>query len=252
MQTGRVTQTNAGQLRAAGSATTRPAATPSSGSMRSERLRLVPSQPEGAAPYSRDGALPPLPTLLATRLQMELLLAEHPVDLRAAAGVLLSDIGATLEIFRRAGEEYGVGPEAPARLEDCLASLGTEVWMDVICANAVERVAPNGPTLTAVTCFWEHARLLACACWLVAEQMEGVCPEEAFLVGLLHEASRLPTLLGWSRSTAVSSELAVHWRLPDYLRAVVAEMPLPPRWQEILELAHVWARGEDCLLTHTA
>ena len=82
--------------------------------------------------------------------------------------------------------------------------------------------------------------------------MEGICPEEAFLVGLLHEAASLPTLLGWPCADGFAAELATHWCLPGYLRAVVDGSPVPPRWREVLDLAYAWSRGEQCLLTHSA
>ncbi len=203
---------------------------------------------------------PPVPTLLATRLQLELLLAERSVDLRAAAGIILNDLGATLEIFRRAGED---GDSSPGRrMEDCLASLGTEVWMEAVCADAVERMAGSSDHLAQLTAFWERSRSLAYACWLLAEDAEGVCPEEAYLVGLLHEVKHLPALLGWGCPAllgtpreavqpivpwdeAVVSLLVSHWQLPDFLRAIVAAPCTPPCWRDLLNDAHAWLRGDE-------
>ncbi len=202
---------------------------------------------------------PPVPTLLATRLQLELLLAERSVDLRAAAGIILNDLGATLEIFRRAGEDEESG--AVCRMEDCLASLGTEVWMDAVCADAVERIATSSSHLAQITAFWERSRSLAYACWLFAEDAEGVCPEEAYLVGLLHHAKHLPALLGWSCPTelatswgvqaspawdeAAVARLARHWQLPEFLRASVTAACTLPCWRELLEDAQAWLRGDQ-------
>lgn len=214
------------------------------------------------------GALPgykSFPTLLATRLQMELLLGERCVDLRAAAGILLNDLGATLAIFARAGEEIG-GP-LPERLEDCLALLCTEVWMEAVCGDAVERIASTAPELNNLTAFWEHGRLLAYAAWTVAGTSDDVCPEQAYLVGLLHEAGRLPALLGWEsgaphahrspaaerrRPDSVLEPLPQSWYLPNFLEPVLASPAPPPHWRALLDSAHAWSRGESCLLGHTA
>ena len=144
------------------------------------------------------GAFPAVPTLLTTRLQMELLLADRAVELKAAAGILLNDLGATLEIFRRAGEDCDPAcGQRPLRLEDCLASLGTDVWMEVVCAHAVERAVPGSARPEQLSLFWEHGRQMAYVCWLLAQQEDEFCPEEAYLLGLLHEAAALPALLGW-------------------------------------------------------
>ena len=205
-------------------------------------------------------AFPPIPALLATRLQLELLLGDRtgPVDLGEAAALILNDVGATLEIFRVAGEECcdpSDTQSVASRLEDCLASLPTQVWMDAVCADAVERLAVTKAEHARLTGFWEHARLLAYACWVVAEHLEGVCPEEAYLVGLLHDAGHLPQLLGWElprggaqrSNTHLLALLAEHWRLPAYLRAVIAAPASVPVWADLLETAHAWAEGEGFL-----
>ena len=207
------------------------------------------------------------PTLFATRLQLELLLRNSPgsVDLREAAGIILNDLGATLEMFRLAGEECCEDLESggiASRLEDCLASLGTEVWMDAVCAHAVERIASAPARLSELTAFWEHGRAVAYACWLLAEHQEGICPEEAYLVGLLHEAGRLPALLGWTPAqfggtgplwtASMLSLLAKHWRLPVYLEALVASPEAPSRWTRLLEAAHAWSSPDSSLLSHIA
>lgn len=203
-------------------------------------------------------SFPMLPTLLSTRLQLQIALSDHSVDLRAATSVLLNDLGATLEVFRRAGEERASADPVSARLEDSLACLGTEVWMDIVSAEAVERVAGSEAELADLTAFWEHGRLLAYACWLVAHRMEGICPDDAYLFGLLHEIGRLPRLLGWSGTekdmvdAAVVEELAEHWHLPQRLRAALALPGSVPRWGQLLETAHAWARGGDCLLRDSA
>ena len=226
--------------------------------------------------------------MLATQLQLELLLADRSVDLRAAASIICNDLGATLEIFRRAGEEAGQEGGQANRVEDCLASLGTDVWMEAVCGNALERAAIDNAQLAELTAFWEHGRLLAYACWLVAGRVEGVCQEQAYLVGLLHEASRLPYLLGWplplpaaagvQRLCASASDkahqpltgreaipgfmpgvaskdeaslLACHWQLPEYLQiAIVA--PASSRWIDVLDMAHAWLHGGNSILGKTA
>ena len=229
---------------------------------------------------STPALFPTLPTLLATQLHLELLLQEQSVDLAAAAGVILNDLGATLEIFRRAREE-NAGAE---RIEDCLASLGTDAWLDAVCGNSVERVATANNCWSELTAFWEHGRLLAYACWFLASRLEGYCPEEAYLVGLLHEADKLPALLRWAparpeaqtpriftrdplpsrlmasemeapstcHTTQSSTNLATHWRLPAYLQGLLAAREPSTVWDSLLDMAHAWSRGEECLLGQSA
>ncbi len=209
---------------------------------------------------------PSVPTLLATRLHLEMLLTEQPVDLSVAAGIVLNDLGATLEIFRRAGEEAGA--PCGSRMEDCLASLSTEMWMEAVCAEAVERTAGSSVHLAELAAFWEHARSVGCACWLLAQHVDSMCPEEAYLAGLLHEASQLPALLGWRSpsesaiisapynrapwSEAIVATLTRHWQLPAAVRALVVSPLSSDRWRALLEAAHAWVDRAACLPLDTA
>ncbi len=241
-------------------------------------------------PLSGMAALfPHVPTLLATRLQIELLLGDRPssgsVDLREAAGILLNDLGATLEIFRLAGEQAccalvcgeggcdrrahdegrgqtcGHAASVAARLEDCLASLGVDAWLEAVSADAVERtVALGGPGV--LTRFWEHARSIAYSCWLLAGEHEEICPEEAYLAGLLHEAARLPDLLGWTPAQfgaagtrwtpPALARLAAHFRLPAYLACLLTTSGNATRWKPLLEAAHACFIAGDLAPAPTA
>ena len=206
-------------------------------------LRAAP--PLAFSPHGRKEhpGFPALPALLATRLQLELLLSERSVDLRAAADVIRNDVGATLEIFRLAGRDTA----ACTRVEDCLAGLPTGAWLEAVSAEAVERTAVEEVRLRELTSFWERARSLAYACWLIAEHTEGVCPEQAYLVGLLQEAAQLPALLGWPPRAHTAAQLAAHWQLPELLRRVVTASSLPLVWQGLLQSAAAWSRGSGCL-----
>ncbi len=179
-------------------------------------------------------------------MQMELLLAERSVDLRAAAEIIRNDLGATLEILRLAGREAG-GTAPSARMEDCLAVLPTAAWMEAVSTEAIERVAATEIRLGELTAFWERARAFAYACWLVAEHTDGICPEEAYLVGLLRDAAQLPALLGWPPYGASPAQLAEHWQLSELLSLVVTGGRLPAAWGTLLHHARAWSQGTGYL-----
>ena len=230
--------------------------------------RTPPVIPINEPGRAASGAFPAVPTLLTTRLQMELLLADRAVELKAAAGILLNDLGATLEIFRRAGEDCDPAcGQRPLRLEDCLASLGTDVWMEVVCAHAVERAVPGSARPEQLSLFWEHGRQMAYVCWLLAQQEDEFCPEEAYLLGLLHEAAALPALLGWvavprpgGRLQPETEEgdqarlvaLLAHWYVPAFLQEFLLSPAEQRIWHGLLQSAHRWPYQAGCLLRPTA
>ncbi len=195
---------------------------------------------------------PAVPILLATRLQLELLLQDTALDLRAVAQVILQDLGATLQILRLVGAEYGWGDERPVRIEDCIASLETKTWFEAVSATTLVQ---NSRAASA----WQHAKRIALYAEQLAGQEEGMRPGEGQLVGLLHEIGKLPELLGWPRSalanedrSAMGSMLAELWRLPGCVLAAAREHQSDPsastaKWSAILKAAHACAQQEEVL-----
>jgi HD-like signal output (HDOD) protein len=184
--------------------------------------------------------LPQVPTLATTRLQLELLLQESYIDLSAVSEVILSDAGATLQILRLIGEEYPDAEGRPTRIEDCLVSLNRDRWYAVLCASCL-------PHNSAVQAQWQHFRRVAQCARELAQCVDGVSPEEAYLVGLLSEIGRFPHLLGWNETGDSAGEhkalgvmLAEHWHLPAYLALAIQEQQEPvlrSRWSEFLQMA---------------
>jgi hypothetical protein len=195
---------------------------------------------------------PAVPTLLATRIQLELLLSEPLIDLRDISAAVLSDPGATLQVLRLVGMEYGAENGAamsrPIRMEDCLASLDARVWFEAICAATLEadrdaRANAESPAPAELCAAWEHAREVAQCAMELAERMDGYAPEEACLVGLLHELEDLPELLGWDRrlfpGLRSAEQMARAWSLPRPL-ILCSEKPSESDryWAVLLNEAH--------------
>ena len=188
--------------------------------------------------------LPDVPTLASTRLQIGLLLQESQVDLRALAQVILSDVCATLQTFRLAGEEYPQEEDRPTRIEDCIASLNLDRWRDLMCIPGV----PRTPALLEEL---DHSRKVALCAKELASLVDDCSPEEAYLVGLLSELDRLPQILGWTDLDESQHEqchdglaLADYWHLPPYVLTALRSRQKdaqPSAMGGIVELAHSMA-----------
>lgn len=211
---------------------------------------LSPSLFAGPSWLAAADALPQMPTMASTRLRMELLLQDSSVDLKAMSEVILSDAGATLQILRLIGEEYPDEKDRPTRIEDCIVSLNRDRWYGVVCASGLLH---GGPLMTE----WQHCRRVAEYARELAHLIDGISPEQAYLVGLLYQLGRFPDLLGWNRAEkisevpvvadssgehwALSMMLADYWHLPKYLLSAIHEMqePVPSsRWSDLLQVAH--------------
>ncbi|MGI4828085.1 MAG: HDOD domain-containing protein [Janthinobacterium lividum] len=184
--------------------------------------------------------LPRIPAMAATTLQLEFLLQESLVDLKAISKVILSDAGATLQIFRLVGEEFTNDQDRPTRIEDCIASLNSECWYEAICQQGVSQ---NGRLVAE----WQRCRRVGECARKLAFCLEGISPDEAYIVGLLHRIGEFPDLLGWSTLGGSSREhyalgvmLADFWQLPDYLSCAIQEQQtssMPVMWRELLHMA---------------
>ncbi len=205
--------------------------------------------PAGSGAYPSTPAADPLPrfpSMIATRLQLELLLQDSSVDLTAVSQVILADAGATLEVLRMVGEEYANVEDRPTRIEDCIVSLSTQQWFGAVCASGVLH---SGPLVSE----WHQCRRIAECARELAQHFEGISPDEAYLVGLLYRLGRFPRLMGWNagaesigENRALGRMLADFWHLPGYLLNAINELQeqsTTSRWSDLLqtatELAHM-------------
>lgn len=189
-----------------------------------------------------------VPVMSATVLGLEILLHEPCIDLRMASELILCDVGATIQILRLVGREHEFATERPSRMGDCIASLDAGAWFHAISARTYARGREN----SAATSLWNHSRLVAQYAQLVAESLEGISPEDAYLVGLLHEIRSIPNVLGWPNGGLGDRESAVCFAmeglLPLFVLAAIRSMNAPgpsSTWRFILTAAHELAGKTD-------
>src|ERR1035438_6448233 len=81
-----------------------------------------------SAAEMNEALLDEVPVMPVTILCLELLSKEPLVDLKRASEIILSDVGATIQILRLIGGGYDFDEERPRRMGDCLASLDFDTW----------------------------------------------------------------------------------------------------------------------------
>jgi hypothetical protein len=193
--------------------------------------------------------LPDVPVLPETLLTMEFLLQESPVDLRGFTEVVLGDLGATIQILRLAGREYGSAEDGPVRIEDCISDLGLMACFNAAAQGTFTRgIRPQRADFE----IWMHSREIAKHFRLLAEETGGaINPDQAYMCGLLHALGSLPGVLGWQWHESAdyhplsALKLAEQWCFPRYVKDFFCEimMPYDPHWSELLATAHQIARG---------
>jgi HD-like signal output (HDOD) protein len=191
-------------------------------------------------------SLPNIPVTAMTRLQLDLLLAGHSIDLTAVSEVILADAGASLQMLRLIGEEYRDEADRPTSIEECIISLDANRWYVAVCAAGISQ------NNDAVLVEWQRLRRVARCAREVARGTYGFAPEQAYTVGLLHNLGSFPHLLGWQNSASSPVEqhalgvmLAEYWNLPAYLVEAIGEQQQAAenesQWAGILQLAHQMA-----------
>lgn len=200
-------------------------------------------------PYEMSDELPDLPVLPETLLSLEFLLQETSVDLRKFTEVVLSDLGATIQILRLAGQEYGSAEGCPVRIEDYISDLGLTACFNAVASGTFGRDSQQRADFE----IWTHSQDVARQCRQLAEEMPGsINPDQAYIAGLLHAIGSLPALLGWrwrghtDNQLVAALKLAEEWRFPRYLQDSFCENLMPgfsTPWSEFLAAAHQLTKG---------
>ena len=168
-----------------------------------------------------------IPVLQETLLLVELEAQEFCVDLRMFSQLVLNDLGATLQVLRLVGREYGGAECQPSRVEDCIADMGIQACLDVMSAQLI----PRGERSQAIAELWNHSREIARHAKQIVERTMDIDPDQAYLVGLCHSIGSLPAVLGGGGtkiqggdSVHAGLELAKAWSLPHCVISYLSDV----------------------------
>jgi HD-like signal output (HDOD) protein len=210
---------------------------------RTRREAIIDRQP---LQMDADHDLPDVPVLPETLLLLDLLVQEPCVDLGQMSRLVLADVGASVQLLRLAGREYGMAEGRPTRIADCISDLGLRACLKALSARTIS----NHARKHEIAAFWDHSRDVANHARQIAQEMLETDPEDAYMVGLCHGIGSLPELLGWRESGVADSalaglRLAKRWSLPQCVTEFFTEMQLPgygPRWSGLIQKAHSQAK----------
>ncbi len=194
-----------------------------------------------AIPLKKVDFLDEVPVMSATVLGLDMLLQEPYIDLRMTSDLILSDVGATIQILRLIAKEYDIAEERPSRMVDCIASLDANAWFPAISGRTFSRDWKH----SATTAVWMHCRRVAQYTQLVAESLDGISSEDAYMVGLLHGIGEIPAALGWPHGGRDAKEqgalFAIEETLPIFVRVALnytKDSSTSSVWKFILTTAH--------------
>ena len=182
--------------------------------------------------------IPEMPEAL-TQFQTEMR-SDSP-DMERLAEIISTDItlsGMVLQLVNSA--KYGL-PSKISSIQRAVVVLGLSTMRNVILSAALRNTFAPGSEFQEL--FWDQANACAKAAEAMAHSIEGVSPDDAFAIGLFHDAgaqvcershprypevfrhahSAIDTILGVDRKMfktthiVISHQLAKNWNLPDHV-----------------------------------
>lgn len=200
-------------------------------------LSAIDTPEESALMTTGSDFLDHVPVMPATVFGLEMLLQERNIDLQVASDIVLSDVGATIHTLRLVRREYETATERPNRMCECIAGLDAALWFETIST----RISTGGREHAATTEIWKHCRSVAQCARFVAESMDDVSPDDAYLVGLLHGIKAIPAALDWSEDQWCRAMSMMEETLPSFVLAAMRDddhVAGSSVWQFILTAAH--------------
>lgn len=194
-------------------------------------------------------ATPPIPVLAGTLLCLELLLLQQAPDLRSLTELLRSDPGAILRLYSLLAEEFPDPQDRPERLEECIASVPGERLL-----RSLATPMPVREEQLRMIAFARHASTIGWYARQAAASL-ALCPERAYLIGLLHSIGTLPAELGRTSPhsgsvspAATAATLAHRHQLPDVVSIALDAVHREAAgsvWTAVIHAAHdLAARAE--------
>jgi HD-like signal output (HDOD) protein len=162
-----------------------------------------------------------LPT---TAVQLDSLLGQPVMDLTAITATILTDVGATLQVFRFAAHSLVSSNRRLGRIDDCVVHLGRRGLRTALSLSVLHESAARSE---AICLFWKQAEITAMLSQIASDNCTSIHRGDAYLAGLLQDIGRLPELLGWNVGgidvedpRVIARALVREWRLPSFLNPV--------------------------------
>jgi len=183
-----------------------------------------------------------------TILGLEMVIQRSSIDISMATEIVSSDIGACIHLLRWAGRQYGFRQGGPTRISECVSIMDPELFLEILSARTFVSDAAH--------CGWivvqERCQRVAKFARLIAESIIGVSPDDAYLVGLLHDKGSVGNVLGWWQDPAADKScgeiLAAEGSLPQSTSEAFAKLKEndpTSTWDLILNGAHELADSSN-------
>ncbi len=137
----------------------------------------------------KDTELSILPSLPDTAVRIQLAIEDELSDAEAVARLIATDPAIATKLLKTANSALYGGRSPIETLTAAVVRLGIKTTRDLVLTFAIKEVfrTKNKQLRQRMTDLWEHSVYVAATCFVLAREVDGINPEEALLVGLVHD-----------------------------------------------------------------
>ena len=137
-----------------------------------------------------------LPSLPDTAVRIQLAIEDDLSDADAVARLVVADPAIATKLVKTANSALYGGRSPVTALTAAVVRLGMQTTRNLVLTFALKEVfrTKNKLLRQRMKDLWEHSAYIAATCFVLAREVEGVNPEEALLVGLVHDIGAIAVL----------------------------------------------------------
>lgn len=137
-----------------------------------------------------------LPTLPDLALRVRKTIDEDISDARVVARLVESDPAMAAKLLKAANSALYSGLHGVETTSAAVVRLGMKTTRQLVMTFALKEVFESEEPLirNRMRALWKHSSQVAALCFVLAREVKGIDPEEALLIGLVHDVGAIPIL----------------------------------------------------------
>lgn len=199
-----------------------------------------------------------LPSLPDTAVRIQLAIEDDLSNADAVARLVVTDPAMATKLIKTANSALYGGRSSVKTPTAAVVRLGMHATRQLVLTFSLKEVfrTKNKLLRQRMRDLWEHSVQIAATCFVLAHEVEGVNPEEALLVGLVHDIGTIAVINYAARDPQLISDPEGLEHTISYMRGELGALILR-RWKfsptvvNAVRDAECWARNHDDLVDFT-
>lgn len=193
-----------------------------------------------------------LPSLPDTAVRIQLAIEDDFADADAVARLIATDPAIATKLIKTANSALYGGRSPVETLTGAVVRLGIQTTQSLVLTFAIKEVfrTRNKQLRQRMTDLWEHSAYIAATCFVLAREVGGMNPEEALLVGLVHDIGAIAIINYAARDPQqavdpVGLEQAISCMCGELGALILRQWKFTPKIAAAVREAECWLREHD-------